>query len=63
MVNRTARVGGLAYGGQILLSEAAWNEVSKDPANISSKLENPQVTVLGRFALKVLHIYIYNYTY
>lgn len=50
MVNRSARVEGVAHGGQIVLSSDVWEEV-KDKTR---EFDDPEVTLLGDFKLKGL---------
>ena len=50
MVNRSARVEGVAHGGQILISGDVWNMIQDD----LDELQNPVVEDKGVFRLKGL---------
>lgn len=49
-MNRAARVGGIAHGGQVVLSERAWNLVNEEK-NLQL-LHSPVCKDLGKVALK-----------
>jgi hypothetical protein len=50
MVNRSARVEGIAQGGQILMSSSVWDSIQSSLQDLG----NPEIADLGEFQLKGL---------